>query len=347
MRRSTIIVVLLVGIFLLNGFATVAQEDTAQVNKQAYLDIVAEYNAGNREALYNMLTDPFMMNQGDATLYETSPDDLRMYDSALAAAMPDIQMTPNVVIAQGDWVATEVTYSGTFTEPFSFAPFGPDSFPANNEVITWTEMDFLHFNGDGLVDTAWLAGDPTVQFGQMGIFPAQQGEETGTPLDSPAGYQALSADELAATFTSGMEARNVASLTDQMATGFSGYFANMTDPTVGWSNGHADSITQAQRESDAAFLEMLQQAMPDVTIQVTQVVAEGDWVAAITVINGTFTQDVDFFGTPLTHTDQPQSALMGLLYRYNADGQIVETWSEGDLSPILQGLGVIPPMGGE
>lgn len=89
---------------VLGAWSVSAQEDHAQRNKQIYLETVAQYNAGNREAFYGLLTDPFMMNQGDPTLASMSPDDVRAYDSALAAAMPDIQMTPAVVIAQGDWV---------------------------------------------------------------------------------------------------------------------------------------------------------------------------------------------------------------------------------------------------
>ena len=73
-----------------------AQEDMAQANKQTYLDVVAEYNAGNREALYGLLTEPFMMNQGDEVLMEASRADIEGYDQALVAAMPDLQLSSDV-----------------------------------------------------------------------------------------------------------------------------------------------------------------------------------------------------------------------------------------------------------
>ena len=192
MRRSVFAIsMLLAGVFLLSGVVAVAQEDMAQANKQTYLDGVAAYNAGNLDGFYNILAEPFMMNQGETTLTETTHADVTGFDDALVAAIPDIQMTPNVVIAQGDWVATEVTYSGTFTQPYSFAPFGPDSFPPTNAPVSWTEMDFLHFNADGLVSEVWALSDPTVMFGQLGVFPAQDGDTTGSPLETPAGYQTL------------------------------------------------------------------------------------------------------------------------------------------------------------
>lgn len=323
-----------------------AQEDPAQRNKQAFLEMTAQYNAGNREAFYNLLTDPFMMNQGDHILASTTPDDVRAYDSALAAAMPDIQMNPTVVIAQGEWVAAHLAWTGTFTEPFSFAPFGPDAFPANNQAVTWTEMQFLHFNAEGLVDVGWLSGDPALMFGQMGMFPPAEGSRTGTPIEGLAGYQTLSADELAATFISGMEARNLALFAEMGSLGLgsdsSGFYA---DPYVSWGVGGAYAVTAAQAAEEAAFPAMLKAAMPDVAMEGTVTVAEGDWAATLVTISGTFTEDVDFFGMPLSATGETITWQFGVIDRFAADGKIVEEWIEGSSLPVLTGLGIVPPMG--
>ena len=332
-------------LLIVGAWSMSAQEDNAQRNKQIYLDMVAQYNAGNRETFYSLLTNPFMMNQGDTILAQMSPDDVRGYDSALAAAMPDIQMNPTVVIAQGDWLAVHLTWTGTFTEPFNFAPFGPDAFPANNQAITWTEMNFLHFTPAGLVDVAWLLGEPALLFGQMGMFPPTETSRTGTPIEGPAGYQTLSADELAASFTSGMEARNLASFAEMIAmepgSDTTGFHA---DPYVAWGSGGAYSVTAAQTAEEAAFPAMLAVAMPDLTTTQTVTVAEGDWAATLITLSGTFTEDLDFFGMPLTATDETITWQFGAIGRFNADGVIVEEWIEGDATPLLMGLGIMPPM---
>lgn len=323
-----------------------AQEDNAQRNKQIFLDVVAEYNAGNREALFEMVTDPFMMNQGDTVLVSMSPADVRAYDTALAGAMPDIQMNPDVVIAQGDRVAAYLTWTGTFTEPFSFAPFGPDAFPANNQAVTWHEVYFMRFNADGLVDELWLSGEPTILFGQMGMFPPSETSRTGTPIDGPAGYQTLSADELAATFTSGMEARNLGLFESMIEAGFggdnTGFYA---DPTVAWGFGGAYSVTTEEIAAEAAFPAMLAVAMPDIVMEQTVSLAEGDWAAALIRVSGTFTESIDFFGMPLTATGETITWQFAAFDRFDADGLIVEEWVEGDASPLLMGLGIIPSMG--
>lgn len=323
-----------------------AQGDNAQRNKQMFLEMVAQYNAGNREAFYSLLTDPFMMNQGDPVLAPMSPDGVRGYDGALAAAMPDIQMNPAVVIAQGDWVATQVTWTGTFTEPFSFAPFGPDPLPPNNQAITWTEMSFLHFNVEGLVDEAWVISDPAILFGQTGAFPPAETSRTGTPIEGATGYQTLSADELAASFSSGMEARNQAVFEDMVALGLGGDATGFyADPYVAWGFGGAYSVTAAQAAEEAAFPAMLAMAMPDVSMVQTVTVAEGDWAATLITLSGTFSEDIEFFGMPLTATGETITWQFGAIDRFDADGKIVEEWIEGDATPLLMGLGIIPPMG--
>lgn len=345
--KQMIRLILIFVLLTVSGFLSLsAQEDNAQRNKQIYLDVATQYNAGNREAFFNMIADPFMMNQGDTVLAQMSPDDVRGYDNALAAAMPDIQMNPTVAIAQGDWVAVHVTWTGTFTEPFSFAPFGPDAFPPNNQAITWTEMNFLRFNAEGLVDVAWLLGEPTLMFGQMGMFPPSEGTRSGTPIEGAAGYQTLSADELAATFTSGMEARNPGVFGEMIGRGFGGDNSGFyTDPYVAWGFGGAYSVTAAQTAEEAAFPAMLATAMPDLAVEQTVTVAEGDWAATLITLSGTFTEDINFFGMPLTATGETITWQFGAIDRFDADGKIVEEWIEGDATPLLIGLGIMPPMG--
>lgn len=346
MKHISRIIFVLLALAVHGVWSVSGQEDNAQRNKRIYLDMVAQYNTGNREAFYSLLADPFMMNQGDPILAQMLPDDVRSYDSALAAAMPDIQMTPAVVIAQGDWVAIHMTWTGTFTEPFSFAPFGPDPLPPNKQPIIWTEMNFLRFNAEGLVEVAWVISEPAILFGQMGAFPPSETSRTGTPIEGVAGYQILSADEFAASFTSSMEARNLDVFGEMVALGLGGDSTGFyTDPYVGWGVGGAYSVTAAQAAEEVAFPAMLVIAMPDVSTEQTVTVAEGDWVATLVTLSGTFSENIEFFGKPLTATGKTITWQFGAIDRFDADGKIVEEWIEGDATPLLSGLGIMPPMG--
>lgn len=345
MRRSIVLLMMLLVLVVLSGILTVAQEDNAQSNKQIYLDVVAEYNAGNREAFYDMFTDPFMMNPGEPFLIEMAVENIRGYDGALFGAMPDMQMNAEVVIAQEDWVTAYVRYTGTYTEPFSFPPIGLDPFEPNDEAIVWTELSFMRFDADGLVDTLWITSDPTILFGQMGIFPMMGGEEdTSNVLEQPVGYQTLSAEELAATFTSGMEERNVALYQEQLDAGPLVSVLNYANPYIAWQVG-VPSAQVPDSEEEEAFFGMITTALPDFSMEAAIVVAEGDWVAALVTLSGTFTADADFMGTSLSPTGEPVIWQLGFVDRFDADGVIIEEWVEGDISPMLIGLGFMPPMG--
>jgi predicted ester cyclase len=318
-----------------------AQDDATQANKDAVRNALAAYSAGDPGPFHALIADPFMMNQGGPILEQASVADVQGYDAAIMGAIPDLQWVPNVIIAQGDWVAMQSTYTGNFTNTLDF--FG-EQFPATNQPVMWTELDFVRFNADGQIIEVWVIADPAAQFSQLGIFPADDfGPPTGTPLESPAGYQALSADELTATFVSGMEERNIALELEQfdLTIDPSPYF---TDPFVSWNAGLPYSITAAQQQDDAAFPQMIAAAMPDYTINADVLVAEGDWVAALVTVSGTFTGDVDFFGTPLAHNDQNITWQLGIIDRYDADGKIAEEWFESDITPLFVGLGLMPPM---
>jgi predicted ester cyclase len=348
MQRSKwfgiLILVMLLAASVMPLVPAAAQEDMAQRNKAAVQDALAKLNAGDVDGFYELYADPYQMNEGDAILHEATVADTRFFVEALYAAIPDLVITSEVIIAQGDWVATELSFSGTYTEPFTMFGLEP-----TGQSVYWTEMDFFHFNADGKLDINWAVSDPMIMLGQLGMFPPEEPEDDASDviLDVPAGYQLLSADELETTLSSGMEERNVGLFTGQLALGIdsSSYF---TDTFISWKIGtpvlHTTSV---QVEEDIAFTSMIAAAMPDHVVSTDIVVAEGDWVAALVTVRGTFTADTNFFGTPLAPTDQEIVWQLGMVDRFNADGKIIEEWVETDTTPLFVGLGLMSSDEGE
>lgn len=340
MRRFIITLILGAVVISLSGMTVQAQDDTAQANKAIVRNAVAEANAGNWEAIYNLFPEQFQMNQGDENLYDMSRDDVIGYNEALLGAMPDLQLNADVLIAQGDWVATELVFTGTFTEPLNF--FGQEA-PPTNEVVSWTEMDFWRFE-DGVIVESWGVSDPTVQFSQLGMMESPFGEEEDpeTPLELPAGYQTLSAEELAASYVTDMAEQNTQNFQDHLGAGLgvddSEFYA---EPYMSWNNGQAYERTHEDLQGDVAFTQLLATAMPDYVIETPIVVAEGDWVASLVRVVGTFTEDIEFFGTPLTATGEPVVWQLGIIDRYNAEGKIVEDITETDPLSLFGALGLI------
>jgi predicted ester cyclase len=340
MRRSIVFVVLLFVLVVGAGsIVTVAQDEAVQANKDAVQIALTDFNSGNPETLFNLFPEQFMMNQGGTALEPMSKSDVEGFNLMLLDAIPDLQIIPNVILGQGDWVVAQTTYTGTFTNALFF---GVELAPTHESVV-WTEMNFMHFE-DGLVIENWSTSDPMVMFSQLGMFPPQEDEEDLTiPLESPVGYQTLSADELTASYTSGMEARNLAVFQELLDLGLgtddSAYYA---DTYLSWHGGTAvEYIADVQVEEDMAFTGMIAAALPDYVINTPVIVAEGDWVATLADITGTFTEDTNFFGTPLTATGEPVSWQIGILYHYSSDGKIIEIWNETDTTSLFVGLGLM------
>lgn len=321
---------------------TAAQDDVAQRNKQAVIDALDKANAGDLDGFWELYADPYQMNEGDAILHEHTIADDQFFIASLYGAIPDLVIKPEIIIAQGDWVAVELSFTGTFTEPFTM--FG---LPPTGEPVYWTEMDFFHFNTEGKLDINWAFSDPMVGLpAQLGMIPAgDMGPESGMPLELPVGYQLLSADELSATYASGNTKQSLAQFQANYSLGLgkdnSAFYA---DPHIFWGNGVAYENTAEQVAGDAAFLQALTGAMPDIDFSMDVVVAEGDWVAGFATITGTMTADLNMGDMVLPATGQSMVWQIGIIDHYNADGIIVEEFIESDASPMLTALGMMPPM---
>ena len=90
------------------------------------------------------------------------------------------------------------------------------------------------------------------------------------------------------------------------------------------------------RGSVRASIEMLRQAFPDLTVEVLDLVAEDDRVAAFLRLNGTNTGNYRRGGA--THRRASMRAFF--IWRI-ADGRLVESWGVADRFDFLQQLGII------
>jgi predicted ester cyclase len=352
MQRSKwlgiLIVMMLVAVVALPLAPAAAQEDVAQRNEAIVLDMIDKLNAGDFDGFWAMYTDPYQMNEGDAELHTETIEDTRFFVEGLSAAIPDLVIAPEVLIAQGDWVATELSFTGTFTEPFTMFGLQP-----TGEAVYWTEMDFFHFNADGKLDINWAYSDPTVgMVTQLGMMPPMDdGGDSGpsdTPLTQPVGYQLLSADELAASYASGNTEKSLAQFQAEFALGLTGDTTSFyAFPYISWQSGTPFETTADDAAGDAQFFQAIAGAMPDAAISLDLVVAEGDWVAGIGTVTGTSTNDLDLgdMGT-MPPTGQSMVWQIGIIDHYNADGLIVEEFIETDASPMLTAFGLMPPMDG-
>lgn len=91
------------------------------------------------------------------------------------------------------------------------------------------------------------------------------------------------------------------------------------------------------RESIRGFYEGFWAAFPGSRLEVSNVMADGDRLAATFLIEGT--HEGPFIGIPAT--GNPISFAGTMILRF-ADGKCAERWSHGDMLGLLQQIGAIP-----
>jgi len=93
-------------------------------------------------------------------------------------------------------------------------------------------------------------------------------------------------------------------------------------------------------EEAKQFFGMLYQAFPDLLVEVNDVIAEGDLVAARVTYSGT--HEGEFVGIPGTGR---QTQTSGVDFFRMQDGKQAEHWGGPDMASLLQQLGVMPAPG--
>jgi steroid delta-isomerase-like uncharacterized protein len=93
-------------------------------------------------------------------------------------------------------------------------------------------------------------------------------------------------------------------------------------------------------EASKQFFGMLYQAFPDLRVEVHDVIAEGELVAARVTYTGT--HEGEFIGIPATGR---QARTSGVDFFRMQDGQQAEHWGGPDMASLLQQLGVMSPPG--
>lgn len=334
----------LIGLLLAGTLPAHAQTNSAQRNKKLVQDAIAKISAGNPDGWTQLLTDPFKFNEGDVTLHDASPMEIGGLQQALQAAIPDYKANGDIMVAQNDDVIAFITSSGTFTKPFSFALLGPNPVPPTNKPVQWPVINAFHFNADGKVTELWSINDPTVFGTQLGIMPAQQSNASPLKvkdLTDPVGFKALSAADQAATFTSGMERRNLSLMEKQLQLPIGVTSdADYASPYIARGDGNnPEAMNPGTDPVSAIFMA----TMPDLKGKPVAELAEGDWTAGIAVFTGTFTGTAQFGNMQLKPTGKTISFPIAFIQRRNADGKIVEEWTQINPSGLFQGLGLGGP----
>jgi len=135
---------------------------SAKDNKAMVRRVVEEaINKGNLSVLDEIMDDSYVYHVPGSEV--RGPDGFKLYATMMRAALPDLKMTIDAMVGEGDLVASRFTIQGTHHgELMGVAPTG--------KKVTITEAVFVRFENGKEVE-AWPYTDTLSIYQQLGASP--------------------------------------------------------------------------------------------------------------------------------------------------------------------------------
>jgi predicted ester cyclase len=120
-------------------------------NRRRVTDAVAAFNRGDLDAYIRSYAEDAVIH-GLPSDVEPSPGGLRRFLESLCEGLPDLQVTIEDTVAEGDRVAVRMTYRGTHQgELFGAAPTG--------RTVEWDGLTIRRLGPDGRTVERWIRND--------------------------------------------------------------------------------------------------------------------------------------------------------------------------------------------
>jgi steroid delta-isomerase-like uncharacterized protein len=295
---------------------------------RAFFDEV--WNKGRFEFIDENYSDEFRLtalwqNTALGGSGEASKEMAKTVISRWREGMPDLNMTVEEQLGEGDFVVCRHVCSGTHENEFMGIP--PTGKQAAMSGITITKVT------DGKIVQAWTCWDAAALFVQLGMAPGPPGAfdppafaATPRPFDEEADRNAdpEEAKRVVTEFYAELWTKGNLDAADD-------YFA---EDFV----GHAPSNTGAVGPAGVKELVATwRRGVPDMKIEIHAQHAEGSRVG--TRFSGSGRHDGEFLGIPATGKD---ATLSGIAITRVVDGKVVADWGEFDMIGLFQQLGVTP-----
>ena len=123
------------------------------------------YNQGNVESAEHFFADTYA-HHDPASPHVRDRDGLKQVLRAFLAGCPDLHITIDQLLAEGDMVTKRWTYHATHTGDLSGLP------PTGNP-ITMSGLELFRLDGGKIVE-CWLAYDNLSLMQQLGVIPAAE-----------------------------------------------------------------------------------------------------------------------------------------------------------------------------
>jgi steroid delta-isomerase-like uncharacterized protein len=123
------------------------------------------FNKGDLSMVDDVISENFVSRTPNPGGLPPDREGFKQTVNLLRSGFPDLNMTVDGMVAEGDTVAARVTARGTHTNEFM-------GIPPTGKQVTMTGMDFVRFE-NGKVVERWGAWDQLGMMQQLGVIPAE------------------------------------------------------------------------------------------------------------------------------------------------------------------------------
>jgi len=241
------------------------------------------------------------------------PEGFKQLVTMLHGAIPDVHLTVEHLLAEGDYVVGHWTGTGTHTGGPLLTVMGdlpPSGRQFRIDGMTWLKIV------DGKIKESLANEDTVGMLTQLGVLPAQ-----GTPDRSSTPERNMAS--VGRYFDEVLNEGRLEVIDELLAPDFTLRIPTLPEPVRG-------------PEGMKRFVTALRTGFPDIHFTVERRVADGDKVAARWFIEGT--HQGPFLGVPPTNDRVRDQGIDIFVFR---DGRLVELWvNENDLG-LMRQLGVV------
>lgn len=317
-----------------------------EANKAKVIRLYDEMNNNNFPALREIMDPHFTAHGETMALDPNDPDHLAAVERGIQFAkwmFPDLYVSVDDIVAEGDKVVARLTWRGTFANDFQ-------GIPANHQTMEWTGIAINRFNEKGLIEERWFNSDELGMMRGMGIIPPMGGgppPAEAAPAAAPAASPAREtqthmsvAKPTGAQVSSPELERNKQIVRDFYEHVFTeGHVEHLKDIMAEDFTDHGEALFgsphgRAMLENGIAYMYKM---FPVKAVSVEDMIAEGDMVGVRGIM--TMVHSADWLGVAPTGKELKWNGLS--MFRIK-DGKIVERFFNSDSLYILEQLGYWP-----
>jgi steroid delta-isomerase-like uncharacterized protein len=133
----------------------------SEENKALVARLYEEISKGNLDALDTALDDSVVEHEELPPGIPPGKEGVKVFFGVVLSAFPDLTMTPNFMIAEGDLVTAFTTATGTHRGEFM-------GIPATGKTVTINLADYMRFR-NGKVVEHWGVMDMASMMQQLGV----------------------------------------------------------------------------------------------------------------------------------------------------------------------------------